>query len=457
MRGRLGLSLAVLSLIAPMAVPPLAVAAEDRERMTVGRLFDRVETSAILDFEAGFQLRDDDTDVQKYQGTLTPKMTADVGHGWELTGTLRLRADVADELEPGQPDQDNRAPISRRLLIGDSGEAELRELYVERFVGDTFLRLGKQQIVWGQADGLKVLDVVNPQSFREFVLADFDESRIPLWSANAETRVGPGLLQLIWIPDNTFHDIPEPGATYAFSAPQVVGVPSPGFSPRRPAPRIVVDRPDNPITDSDVGVAYEVFAGGWDLSFNYLFQHRNAPVDRRRVTPDGGTEIVRGYERAHILGGSFANAFGDVTLRGEVAGVLDDFAPSRAGDGVAEAPTLDYVLGLDWRGLPDTLVSGQVFQNVFFDKSDALIRDRVQSNASLLVSRHFLARRLELEALWVQNLEHGDGFVSPEMRYQLAGNIWLRAGGDFFYGTSDGLFGQFNETDRFTVGFQIGL
>ncbi len=445
MRPHLGLSLALVSLFIPSA----ATAEEG--------LFDRIDTSAILDFEAGFELRGDD-DLQKFQGTLTPEFEADLGDGWGLTGRVRLRTDPADNLEPGRPNQDNRAPFSRRIFIGDHSEAELRELYAERFIGQTFVRLGKQQIVWGQADGLKVLDVVNPQSFREFVLADFDESRIPLWSATAELPVGPGVLQLLWIPDNTFHDIPEPGATFAFTAPQVVGpLSAPGLPPRPPAAPITVDRPNNLITDSDVGAAYEVFVGGWDVSFNYLFQHRNAPVDRRRIAPDGSIEIARGYERAHVLGGSVANAFGDVTLRGEVVGVLDDFAATRTGDGVAEAPTLDYVVGLDWRGLPDTLVSGQFFQNVFFDSSDALIRDRVQNNASLLVSRDFLGRRLQLETLWVQSLDSGDGFVSPEARFQLTSNIWLRAGGDFFYGSSNGLFGQFNEADRFTVGFQISL
>ena len=58
-----------------------------------------------------------------------------------------------------------------------------------------------------------MLDVLNPQDFREFVLDDFEDSRIPLWSVNAEVPLGPLVAQLVWIPDRTYHDLPEPGAT----------------------------------------------------------------------------------------------------------------------------------------------------------------------------------------------------------------------------------------------------
>ena len=43
----------------------------------------------------------------------------------------------------------------------------LREAYVDTEVGDWDLRLGKQQVVWGTADGIKLLDIVNPTDFRE--------------------------------------------------------------------------------------------------------------------------------------------------------------------------------------------------------------------------------------------------------------------------------------------------
>ncbi len=66
----------------------------------------------------------------------------------------------------------------------------LRELYFESNAGDWFFRLGKQQVVWGTADGIKLLDIINPTDFREFNQNAMEDSRIPIWMVNAERPVG---------------------------------------------------------------------------------------------------------------------------------------------------------------------------------------------------------------------------------------------------------------------------
>jgi hypothetical protein len=65
----------------------------------------------------------------------------------------------------------------------------LRELYVDTSAGDWDFRIGKQQVVWGTADGIKLLDIINPTDFRELNQNAFEDSRIPVWMVNAETYV----------------------------------------------------------------------------------------------------------------------------------------------------------------------------------------------------------------------------------------------------------------------------
>ena len=66
----------------------------------------------------------------------------------------------------------------------------LRELYVDTYVGEWSLRLGKQQVVWGTADGIKLLDIINPTDFRELSQNSMEDSRIPIWMINAERNIG---------------------------------------------------------------------------------------------------------------------------------------------------------------------------------------------------------------------------------------------------------------------------
>jgi len=63
----------------------------------------------------------------------------------------------------------------------------LREAYVDGTVDDWSIRAGKQQVVWGTADGMKLLDMINPTDYSEMAQNQMEDSRIPVWMINAET------------------------------------------------------------------------------------------------------------------------------------------------------------------------------------------------------------------------------------------------------------------------------
>jgi hypothetical protein len=91
----------------------------------------------------------------------------------------------------------------------------LRELYVDTTLWDWDLRLGKQQVVWGTADGIKLLDIINPTDFRELNQNTMAESRIPIWMINAETNIGDsGNVQFIisQVEENKIPGLSEEGA-----------------------------------------------------------------------------------------------------------------------------------------------------------------------------------------------------------------------------------------------------
>ena len=86
----------------------------------------------------------------------------------------------------------------------------IREFYLEGAVptGDTselFLRVGKQQVVWGRTDLFRVLDIINPVDFsRHNIYDELEDIRIPQWIATAEYRWGATEwfedlnVQLVW-------------------------------------------------------------------------------------------------------------------------------------------------------------------------------------------------------------------------------------------------------------------
>jgi len=62
----------------------------------------------------------------------------------------------------------------------------LREAYIDTSYGDWMVRAGKQQAVWGTADGIKLLDIINPTDFSEMAQNQMEDSRIPVWMLNSE-------------------------------------------------------------------------------------------------------------------------------------------------------------------------------------------------------------------------------------------------------------------------------
>ncbi len=453
-----GRAVAVAMLATAFAGPSLPALADEHENGATS-----VWTDLGRRMRPGFESRLEyahgwNEGVQKLELELTPELEIDLPFDATLTAIARARADGWDELEPGEPDQETRADVSRRGFAGDRLEAELRELTLSGDLGPLHYILGKQQIVWGQSDGLKVLDVVNPQSFREFILPDFDDSRIPLWSVNLEAAVGDWSLQAVWIPDRTYHEFVEAGSNgiFEFSSPEIVPVAPPGVAGEFRDP----DRPGSFFEDSDAGARLSGFLFGWDLTLNYLYHYYDIPAFTTEVElrDTGPVAVVSPeYKRTHLVGATASNAFGDLTVRSELAFSSDRYFTTDRGDGVAESEEILYVVGLDWYGFRDALVSFQVFQSILTQTNSGLERDRVDTVLTLYLQKRLLRDTLLLEMIWLWNENHGDGLVRPRVTYDWNDQLSSWVGVDFFYGSRFGPFGQFDEADRVVVGMQWSI
>ncbi len=334
------------------------------------------------------------------------------------------------------------------------GGLELSELYWEFETGLGYWRLGKQQVVWGEADGLKLLDVVNPQSYREFLLDDFDESRIPLWMFNGEFSLpNDSILQILWIVDGTTHELAPSGSPYEFTSPLLVPQKGGATDDRVESPKA----PSHWIRDSDFGVRLAHFWNGWDITLNYLYHYIDDPVLRTSI--EGVTPFVSAnYERSHLLGGSASTALGDWVLRTELAYETDRYQRSVVSlPGVVKTNQWGSVIGLDYQGWTDQLISLQWFQSRVLGQNNLTVKDERENIISLIWEHRFLNDTLTFRASNLSSLNRHDGLVRVKMSYNLISNLDVYLGGDRFYGNHKGLFGQFDQADRVAVGAELGF
>lgn len=423
-----------------------------------GEAFSRdVEYRGTLSSRVAIETRDGDMQLGEvlFEPELAGRLTQNIS--FRILG--RLRGDTQDQIEPGDPgsQSDTRSDWNRRAFFGDSLDAELREAYADIYAGDWFFRLGKQQVVWGQADGLRVLDQVNPLSFREFILGDFEDRRIPLWMANVERSFGSVTVQFLWIPDHTYNEIPNTG-TFQPTSPLLVPSPPADFS--GPIQPVQGNRPNQIITDDDYGVRLTGFSHGWDWSLNGLYSYGDVPVIRQQLNQDGVLLIASDYERSLLIGGSASNAFGKFTLRAELGYATNRYVLTNDPadeDGVVESSEISNVIGLDYQANADTLFSGQLFMSVLPDNPKGTLRDQTTGVLTLLVRRELRNDTIRIEGLLIQDLNQGDGVLQVSANYELTSSVTLSVGGDVFYGSANGIYGQFDQTDRITLGFEYGF
>lgn len=409
---------------------------------------------AITDFSYEFEGQG----MQKSEIILKPKFTYRLDNTSKIVFIGQVYSELNDNLEEGRSKDYAASKLSRRLFIGDRTNLELRELYYQTKIGKGLrITLGKQQIVWGETDGLKLLDVINPQNFREFILDDFEDSRIPLWSLKSEFDIDDIVAQLVWIPDNTYH------ITQDFDAPFFTS----NLFPKPPeGVSTIFKRPERPkrfLKDSDFGVKLSTFKKGWDISVNYFYYYDDLPAFYNRLDFNNPSEpsviISPEYERQHLIGGTFNKVVGSSTLRGELAYIFNQnfiTIDPNISNGVQTSNVYKSALGIDYiKG--ENVISAQLFSDIITNDISAYNRDNFETNTSLKLSRDMMNDNLNAELLWVHNYNHGDGYMRPQLSYWLNSSVQLLLESSIFYGNENQFFGQFSDRNRVSFGMRWGI
>lgn len=410
----------------------------------------------------------DESRVQKFESIWQPEVNWSINDAFDMTFIGRLRFDTQDNLGYQGDRLDTYGSLNGPVYEGSNADFEIREWYLDTEMAGVFWRLGKQQVVWGQADGLKILDVISPQSYREFILDDFDDSRIPLWMINAEIPIGDDdSLQFLWVVDQSYHRFANNGSDYQITSPLLVPQPIAGVD----IASFELDKPDKLLKDSDLGIRYSKFYHGWDLTFNYLYHYLDSPVFYQQLS-DSSVTIDAKYQRSHLFGLTASKAFDDWTIRSEIGYSTDSYhllnpdtkQNSQAFvdyQGIRHSKDLSSVIGVDWQGLEDAMISIQWFQSSLLDYDNdidnAMYRPKHNQIFSFLYQQNFANETWQLEVLTMYGVDQRDTSIQVELSHMLEDNIELWLGVDLFGGDQQSLFGQFNDTDRFVLGFEWGF
>jgi hypothetical protein len=356
-------------------------------------------------------------------------------------GNFKWRATVRLDVDPVYAGSDFYPSAVRKDQRRDFF---LRETYFDTRLAGLDLRIGKQNIVWGEMVGLFFADVVSARDQRDFILPDFEIIRIPQWAVRAERFGDNTHAELIWLPSPEVDEIGQPGAEfYPLPVPQ-----SAGFAQRFTDPV----RPARNLRNSNLGLRASMLRSGWDLSAFYYRSTDVSPTFYREVVPSPTPTVVfvPRHDRIWQIGGTLGKDFGPTVAKAEVIYTSGRKHPvNRLTEPGAVIPqdTLDYVVGLDFTLGTDTRLNLQYFERVFFDYDPDLLQERREGGVSLLLAGK-IGGSLEPELLIIQSVNHSDRLIRTKLGWIPATNWRLTFGIDVFAGPATGLFGRFQDNDR---------
>jgi len=333
-------------------------------------------------------------------------------------------------------------------------DLSLREALLTIGHGDLDVRLGRQQIVWGEAISTFVTDVVNPKDFREFVLPDFSELRIPIWALDFTYRLSEGVsFEGVWTPDTLANKLPKRGAEFQFAR-----IP---YRFRNPVVRLPDDQDEFSVARSEGGFRLSVLRRGWDVSLIYYDEADKSPVffQRRVAQPPRPDVIVLDpqHPRVHVVGATLGKSFEPVVVRAEAAftiGKRYETTDPLDLDGVVRRDTLDWLVGVDYTFFERLDTALQLSQKVLMGSATNLTRPgvaaRVTTWLALRLTTGFFDNTLNPTLLFVVGANRGDFRLSPRLDYLVSGAVTLSIGADLFEGPRQTLYGQFDRNDRVT-------
>jgi hypothetical protein len=324
----------------------------------------------------------------------------------------------------------------------------LREAYMDIFLKNMGIRIGKQQIIWGKAEGVFITDVVSPKDMSEFLLPDFDEIRTGISSVKFNYFSGNHTFEAVWAPVFTPTRMPGSESDWAPVLPFPV-VPEWDMSAAEVKPSL---------ENSEVFVRYSLMATAADLELvggTFFFDDPSLFITRRANPESGqltGITLRPEYQRVSMAGGSFSLPLSSFVVRGEGAWYtgrsFQTQAPGAEGS-LIEKDNLHYMAGIDYT-LAGTRLSLQFIQEHILDYESGIQNREFENTMTFLAKRDFLREKLWLDLFAYIGLTSEDALIRPKITYSVADGFELLGGANIFVG-NEGRFGQYDKNDMLYI------
>lgn len=411
-------------------------------------------------------------------------------NGWR--GRLELRGEVGGPFEGAHAGGFNFVHAFQNL----SPSLDLSQAYVELRLRDGNFKIGVQTFAWGKLDGIPPTDVINPRSYHDPIVEDFEEAKVGIPALQGtyylpDTMFPPSLefsqlrATLVYVPLAVPSQLPLTKERWFPSG----GVPSQvtvkvGGTPRRVVVTLGTSNHAPAKTFDGGGVAFRLQGVAaetdWDIYYYggpYTGPNGDLVLSNLTYDPHRHVDAVLRQKTSviHMAGADWAATLAGATVRAEAAVFLDRpyLADTRAlankqadrlntdlmsPNGRASLDIFPEIDSAEWGIGIDYLYHGflpllQLSQIILLDSAPRLLIANPETTVTAVLRKSFWRDRLELDFRGVYGVVRGGWFAFPRVSYLLRDDLRIRLGYLAIGGPIDSLVGQFQRNDE--VVFQV--
>lgn len=318
-----------------------------------------------------------------------------------------------------------RDKFTQAVLNANEHEFEFDEIWLQGSPAKNIdLKIGRQIVVWGKSDNIRITDVLNPLDLREPGLTDIEDLRLPITMTKLDYFVHRLNLSGIIVHEIRYDKNPAFGSDF-FPAP-------------RPLP--TNESPDEgfAIDHNEFALAINGIFHGWDASMFGAYLYDDTPhfaID----SPGPPPRLKLKHARIKMAGVAFNIATGNWLFKTEGA----YFNGIRFFNSNENFNRIDSLVGIEYSGFTDTVISFEIadrhlinFDNSIKEDPDSAEEDRWIS--ALRMTTTYFNETVTLTALALTfGLTGEDGALQRvSVEYDLTDAIEI-SGGALFYSSGD--------------------
>ena len=323
-------------------------------------------------------------------------------------------------------------------------EPGLREAYLDLHFNRFDIRVGKQQIIYGKAEGVFITDVVSPKDLQEFLLPDFDEIRVGITSFKLNYYFGNSNMEVVWAPVFTPTQMPEKGSIWEPDLSFPI-VPTFDYTTSEIKPGLENSEFFVRFSNMSSKADFEIVGGYfWSDDPAMHITRELDPVTMQLTRLNVRTE----YHRLTMWGASISMPVGPIVFRGEGGFYNGKYYQTETPvipGGAISSDYLHYMAGVDFT-IAGIRLSTQFIQEYILSYETGMRNDEFENTMTFLAKKDFLREKFWIELFTYIGLNNEDALVRPKASYSLADGFDIQMGLNIFLGTN-GRFGQYNLND----------